>query len=161
MDDQVYFQCNTMNCFESNHFLLEDMHVENRSITDEDLRSGYFGNSKAYRYRYGKQDISKRTLGDIVCQYSSNLEDYTGRDLRFDEDALNAFQGIARRFTAHQRHPLCNLYGLAYSKDRKHGANILVHSLTWKHTDQAQRPRRRTMFPSWSWAVGKGKWNMI
>jgi hypothetical protein len=156
-DDQVYFQCNTMNCFESNHFLLEDMHVENRSITDEDLRAGYFGNSKAYRDRYGKQDSSKRALNDIVCQYHSNLEDYTGRDLRFDEDALNAFQGIARRFTAHQRHPLYNLYGLVYSKDRKHGANILAHSLTWKHEDQAQRPRRRTMFPSWSWAGWKGQ----
>ncbi|KAK8079268.1 hypothetical protein PG994_003075 [Apiospora phragmitis] len=42
-DDEMYFECNTMNCFESVCFPLDMLHIKNRSKTYERLRSGMFG----------------------------------------------------------------------------------------------------------------------
>lgn len=93
-EDQVYFQCNTMNCFESNHCALDKLHVKNRSKTIESVRAGIFGNSK--HQNPGKLVRDEESLNESFGRYLSNVEDYTSRKLSFDEDSLNAFHGVIR-----------------------------------------------------------------
>ncbi|CAN9417017.1 unnamed protein product [Alternaria alternata] len=150
-EDQMYFQCNTMNCFESNHCALDKLHVKNRSKTIESVRAGIFGNSK--HQNPGKLVRDEESLNESFGRYLSNVEDYTSRKLSFDEDSLNAFQGVIRQFSQ-EKYAINHVWGLAYPSDCKESLDLFVHSLTWMHRTKA---RRRNLFPSWTWAGWEGK----
>ena len=152
-DEQIYFECNTMNCFESVHCPLDELHVRNKTKTYEWLRAGVFGRTR--EERYGKLNRGKRPLNDIFRLYLSNVEDYTARNLRFDEDSLNAFQGILRRFSV-QKYLFGNVWGLCYPQAESFREQCFAHSLTWMHIESSHKPRRRTAFPSWTWAGWAG-----
>jgi hypothetical protein len=151
-DDQVYFQCNTMNCFESNHCPLDEIHVKNKSKTLEAIRAGIFGQGK-YRF-YGKLVRDKESLNESLRRYLANVENYTSRNLRFDEDSLNAFQGIIKQFSQ-ERYAFNHVWGLAYPSNGPRSLDIFVHSLTWMHRKET-KARRRKLFPSWTWAGWEG-----
>jgi hypothetical protein len=151
-DDQVYFQCNTMNCFESNHCPLDEIHVKDKSKTREFIRSGIFGQGK-YRH-YGKLVRDKESLNESLRRYLANVENYTSRNLRFDEDSLNAFQGIIKQFSQ-ERYAFNHVWGLAYPSNGPRSLDIFVHSLTWMHRKET-KARRRNLFPSWTWAGWEG-----
>jgi hypothetical protein len=152
-DDQVYFECNTMNCFESVHCPLDEMHVEDKSRSRESIRSGMFGRSKyneyETRFRY------KESLIDSFDRYLSNVENYTSRNLSFDEDSLNAFQGIIKQFSQ-ERYAFNHVWGLAYPPNGPRSLDLFVHSLTWMHAKET-KVRRRNLFPSWTWAGWEGR----
>ncbi|KAK7911592.1 heterokaryon incompatibility protein-domain-containing protein [Apiospora marii] len=114
-DDQVYFECKTMNCFESVHFPLEELHVKNKSKTYEFLRSGVFGRNR--EQEFGKLVHGKRSLNDSFCRYLSNVEEYSSRDLGYDEDSLNAFKGVLGQFSK-EKYSLRHIWGIAYPKNR-------------------------------------------
>ncbi|KAH8635767.1 hypothetical protein IG631_11168 [Alternaria alternata] len=152
-DDQVYFQCNTMNCFESNHCPLDEIHVKDRSKTREFIRSGIFGRGK--HERYGKLVRDKESLNESFRRYLSSVEHYTGRNLSFDEDSLNAFQGIIKQFSQ-ERYAFNHVWGLAYPSNGPRSLDMFVHSLTWMHRAKT-KARRRNLFPSWTWAGWEGR----
>jgi hypothetical protein len=147
-EDQIYFQCDTMNCFESVHCPLDELHKPRYLI-----RSGLFGMIRGHEHRNVARDYQKHSLHDSVCLYRSNVEDYTSRTLRFAADSLNAFQGILRRFS--QRQGLDNLWGLAYPTNCSDSLTFFVHALAWTH-QTGTIPQRRSMFPSWAWAGWEG-----
>ena len=151
-DDQVYFQCNTMNCFESHHCALDKLHVKNRSKTLEAVRSGIFGQNK-YR-SHGNLVRDKETLKESFGRYLSNVDEYTSRKLSFEEDSLNAFQGIIRQFSR-EKYAFDHVWGLAFPSNCKESLNLFVYSLTWMHRVAVKTDRRRS-FPSWTWAGWEG-----
>lgn len=156
-EQQVYFECNAMNIFESLDIPLDSLHVKDRSKSYEKLRGGVFGRNRAAEF--GKFILEKQGQGEVFNQYLSNVEEYSARKLTFAEDSLNAFRGIAQQF-CYRKHAVRNIWGLPYPilpKER----GTFAHSLAWRHTrscwDLSQSPHRRPQFPSWSWAGWEGE----
>ncbi|KAK7963919.1 hypothetical protein PG988_010893 [Apiospora saccharicola] len=110
-DDQMYFECRTMNCFESVHCPLDDLHVKNKTKTYEEIRSGMFGRSR--EHQFGKLNHAKACFNDSLCRYFSNVEDYSSRTLGYDEDSLNAFNGVLGQFSK-EKLSFGHIWGVAY-----------------------------------------------
>jgi hypothetical protein len=149
-EDQMYFQRDTMNCFESVHCPLDEIHVRDKSKTYSHIRDGLFNRNEMVTFDLVHKD---EPLLDSFCRYMSNVEDYSSRTLRFAEDSLNAFQGILRRFS--RRQVLENVWGLAYPTNCSDSLRYFVHALAWIHR-RGTIPQRRNMFPSWAWAGWEG-----
>ncbi|KAK8113022.1 HET-domain-containing protein [Apiospora sp. TS-2023a] len=124
-DDQMYFECRTMNCFESVHCPLDELHVKNKTKTYEDIRSGMFGRSRGHEF--GKLVHEKRSLNDSFCRYLSNVEDYSSRNLGYNEDSLNAFRGFLSAFREKRIHSV--IYGelLTQNVRPKEGITLFMH----------------------------------
>ena len=57
-DDQVYFECNAMNCCESIATPLDEIHIRNRSRILDWIRAGMFGrNGKLQFGKLVKQNL--------------------------------------------------------------------------------------------------------
>ncbi|KAK8062837.1 hypothetical protein PG997_014934 [Apiospora hydei] len=147
-DDQMYFECNTMNCFESFYMPLDILHTKNKSKTYEFLRSGMFSRNR--KQKFGKIVRGRLSLYNFFCRYLSNVEDYSARRLGYDEDSLNAFRGVLARFSK-ERHTFGHVWGIAYPDLSPRGICCFVYALAWSHAASLERPRRRSMFPSWTW----------
>jgi hypothetical protein len=159
-EEQVYFECKAMNCFESIHSPLDVLHIEDKSKLRECMRAGIFGANE--KQVYGIRSTDALPLRQSFFQYLMAVEEYSGRKLRYDQDSLNAFQGIIRQFSR-RKIPFHEIWGVSYpatdpSWDR---TTFLVSSLTWSHVqscwNNSRSPRRRPEFPSWSWAGWAGK----
>lgn len=156
-DEQLYFECNSMNCFESIYSPLDTLHTEDKSRFRDDIRTGMFGRGKTEMY--GKLVPSELSLLDVFHQYISAVEDYTSRDLSYDADSLNAFRGIIERYSKLEQ-PLNAIWGMPYLAQGTHRNVYFSAFLTWTHIhscwDGAKGPRRRREFPSWTWAGWAG-----
>jgi hypothetical protein len=150
-EDQIYFECDTMNCFESVHYPLDELHWKNNSMTLNYTRSGLFNRNNMSKVEHLFFNIDP--FNDSFDLYLSNVEDYTSRMLRFADDSLNAFQGILRRFS--QQYKLENAWGLAYPVNSSKSLRFFVYALTWTH-QEGTMSQRRSMFPSWTWAGWEG-----
>ncbi|TRX91063.1 hypothetical protein FHL15_008045 [Xylaria flabelliformis] len=82
-------------------------------------------------------------------------EAYSARNLRYDKDALNAFQGIIRRFST-QALCLRNIWGLSYSDHSEYETACFVWSLTWRHKPNS-RLRRQHNYLTWTWFGWEGE----
>ena len=157
-EQQVYFECNAMNIFESLHIPLDSLHIKDRSKSYENLRGGVFGRNR--QAEFGKFVLEKQGQAEVFNQYLSNVEEYSARKLTFAEDSLNAFQGIAQQFW-YRKQAVHNIWGLSYPTLPAGREPGFVHSLTWCHTtscwDLLRSPHRRPQFPSWSWAGWEGQ----
>lgn len=159
-DDQVYFECNSMNCYESVSIPLDELHVKNKSRQRDCFRAGVFGlNGKQV---FGGLDLNTLSAHRIYIRYLGAVEEYSFRDLRYDIDSLDAFIGVARKFESLRR-PYLHIWGLPYPSfvEITEACNHFANSLTWVHTqncwDSIGKPRRRAGFPSWSWSGWAGK----
>lgn len=153
-DAQVYFECNTMNCFEGVHCPLDMLHIKNKSKTREYFRSGMFGRNR--EQKFGKLVHGKKFLSFNFCRYLSNVEYYSSRNLRYDEDSLNAFKGVLGRF-AKEHHSFNHIWGIAYTENSADRMGLFVYALAWAHDIEKGRPRRRYNFPSWAWTGWQGR----
>lgn len=142
-DDEIYFECRAMRCFESLDYPI-------------DAVDGY----AETKFRGWDIGMSHRTEVPIYDTYLSAVSDYTARDLRFDTDSLNAFRGLLQEFSQHQN-PLSNVWGLCYPLHVIDPESYFGYSLTWIHKENGKRPRRRSGFPSWTWAgwAGQAEYN--
>ncbi|KAH8669110.1 heterokaryon incompatibility protein-domain-containing protein [Xylariales sp. PMI_506] len=144
-EEQVYFECNTMHCHESIHTPLGKMHAKKYAKTVKDVRTGIFGGA----------DYESTSLKALFHQYFTNVQEYSARNLSYDQDSLHAFQGIIRRY-ARQRQSIRDIWGLSYPFDFRYRVPYFVYSLTWYHDCGAKSARRRPEFPSWTWAGWEG-----
>jgi hypothetical protein len=90
--EQMYFECNAMNCCES---LLEDRLVLHSNRNDKANRychSGVLAGLDAF----ASVGVANRERRFEIVQ--SLVEEYTKRNLTFEEDSLNGFAGIFRHF---------------------------------------------------------------
>jgi hypothetical protein len=112
--------------------------TKNLELTDSESLSEGIGKSRKERLR----------------ELMELLREYTARSLTYDFDALRAFAGIRRVFEEGEC-PIYNLQGLPVvpSVQLRLGCSVmsLVAALCWEHL-QAETARRRTQFPSWTWA---------
>ncbi|KAJ0119508.1 hypothetical protein J7T55_013710 [Diaporthe amygdali] len=156
-DEQLYFECNSMNCFESVYIPLDKIHVKNRSKSLDIMRAGMFG--RGTTEAFGKLVPDKLSLLDVFQQFLSSIQDYSTRDLRFDTDSLNAFQGIIQRYSRLKR-PVHAIWGLPYAAQGEERRSYFCWTLSWSHTqdswENSRQPRRRKEFPSWTWAGWAG-----
>lgn len=79
-------------------------------------------------------------------QYATFVANYTQRELSFQEDAMNACQGLLNTFT--RSCGVSFIWGLP-RKD-------FLRALLWEKSEE-HKVRRRASFPSWSWAGWQGK----
>lgn len=160
LEDQVYFECNAMNCYESIVSPLDSLHVGNRRHMKDSLRAGVFDRNKSNPV--GIFDPDSMSIHELFLWYFSSIEEYTKRTLRFDSDSCNAFAGVMRRF-AGRKQPIYEVWGLPYLVDGTSDEKVafFAHSLAWFHpSDQSDVACRRPAFPSWSWSGWCGRaWN--
>jgi hypothetical protein len=154
-EGEIYFECNTMHCRESDYQFLDAIHIKDKSKTYDSLDKGIF---RASRSNPRIKDPDRQSLGQSFCQYLTFVEDYTGRNLSYETDSLNAFQGIIRMFKK-RKLSLAQVEGLPYPAilNSPHRQNLwFAWSLSWYHTSHCWsgpvKPKRRYDFPSWSWA---------
>jgi hypothetical protein len=145
-DNQFYFQCCAMHCPESISFTLESLHISNGQRFPEKL------------------DIWKafpnREVGNDLLSPRDRIEEFAKRELTFDSDALNAFQGIIKEFKGLNRlvHFLSGIplipseYFVRSEIGKAREAAQPTFGLTWGYRRWNQRKiHRRYAFPSWSW----------
>jgi hypothetical protein len=91
------------------------------------------------------------------------MEDYTRRNLSYEADALKAVSGVFSRLIDGSE-PIFNLSGLPYKLRSKYGTTYDIErkqeealgiALSWCHRPGSE-PKRRYMFPSWTWAGWTG-----
>ncbi|RDW63367.1 hypothetical protein BP6252_10912 [Coleophoma cylindrospora] len=159
-DEQVYFECNAMNCYESVTIPLNELHIKSKSKQRSWFRAGVFGRNG--KETFGGVDLNTQTLYRVFVRYLAAIDEYSGRELRYDLDSLDALIGVTRKFEE-VRHPYLHIWGIPYpsSLGFREVCNYLVDGLSWVHTrdcwDSTAAPRRRAGFPSWSWAGWAGK----
>ncbi|KAM3067281.1 hypothetical protein ACMFMF_009779 [Clarireedia jacksonii] len=148
-DSQFYFQCRAMHCPESLSIPLQRLHISTGERFPETLSLW-----KAF---------PNRSVGNDLRSPMSRIAEFIHRDLKFDVDALNAFQGIIEEFGISKRPvrflsgvPLApSEYIIRLALDKASDTSQLVFGLTWGDTAyfnfERRRLTRRMGFPSWSW----------
>ncbi|KAI9155198.1 HET-domain-containing protein [Paramyrothecium foliicola] len=187
-DHQVYWECLCMATYESIILPLDQVHLKYGS--GKDVRMGQFMLSGIFHVGSGKQESvgansalhmpkhgtalgygwwnpAKATVMDHLIELDEHIRSFSARTLRYDEDSLSAFLGIAR-----QRRPTPELVvflGLPMwvgrMAERRHGAQVsfAVSVCSWSHKSWpgsghfvSEDCRRRKHLPSWTWAGWKG-----
>jgi hypothetical protein len=145
-DSQLYYQCSSMVCLES---IAEAIDLsQEKKHHDKDHSHGSL------------RVFPERGVGD-VSDISERIREYNHRNFSFDVDALDAFQGIFRRFQAMEpgiRHwvglPLFPVdFFVSWQYPPVSNTHRLSLSLMW---EMKSFERRRSEFPSWTWLGWKG-----
>ncbi|KAI0444698.1 heterokaryon incompatibility protein-domain-containing protein [Xylaria telfairii] len=166
-DDQLYFECASMNCCESLDIAF-----------DEETSGLGLGSQKLIRPSLFGFVVLKLSNPTCEAQRLSNLftyvycaEQYSQRTLTFDDDSLTAFSGIIRMLESNNSSfPVRHIWGIPFfhpdddpsaqqSTPSAKGVDYLAFlmlGLGWRHDHRSKPPRRRKNFPSWSWAGWEG-----
>lgn len=156
-NEQMYFECNAMNCWESIYSPLDKLHAKDKSRFGDEVRGGMFGRSTTHNFGTLVPDEMKLT--EVFNQYASAIQDYSSRELTYDSDSLNAFRGIIERYSKH-RHHIYAIWGLPYSAEFGRRWSYFALALAWSHAQSgwgsSNPPKRREEFPSWTWAGWAG-----
>jgi hypothetical protein len=139
-EEQVYWECRSMQCTEALPPTLSDWHKPSRQMYYEDAQHEMFSLSTV--------DLTLRDVWKYIMAYSR-------RKLSFDDDSLNAFLGVLGFLQAPQT-MLRHFWGIPIpmraDQDTIFGTWQPIHcfltALTWIHREEC---RRRPNFPSWSW----------
>jgi hypothetical protein len=151
-EEQVYFECNNIQCWETLAYDLHHLLVED-NVCSTSLFQGAFSH-------------------EYVGGLDTFIQQYTMRDLSFQKDAINAMGGVFRAFSAmpspvrHIRGIPTDLYYSEYihavdspwppnkeplttDESPGHLDSKFARALCWLPSGPA---KRREGFPSWSWA---------
>ncbi|KAI1076875.1 hypothetical protein F5B20DRAFT_554119 [Whalleya microplaca] len=159
LDDQVYFECNTMNCCETAAVPLHTTHANPEYKTFITLQTGVLSNTvPEVVYRH---EVSARCmLWMTMVQYFSIILEYSARKLRFDTDSLNAFRGVIRQYSKREQ-AMFSIMGLPYPAASDARIDMFLWALSWYHNQTIwggnRKPRRRHEFPSWAWVGWEGQ----
>lgn len=160
--EQLYFECNAMNCYESVATPLEMIHVKARSKMLDCMRTGMFGRNE--KLRFGSVVKQKLHVPRLFLQYVVYIEEYSSRQLTKEQDSLNAIQGVLQHFTRHAAEGgstrFYHVCGIPFLHAPHRHSNVslsyFIDGLACNHVGD-QPPRRRVGFPSWSWAGWSGR----
>lgn len=146
-DAQVYFVCSSMSCRES---VISDQDDTNLISP---LEPGFLG----------AVIFGGTSPGPELRKFADHVRQYTGRDLTFDSDALNAFRGVLSRsrFSTYYGIPIAPLDTLENSPTGTAAHQGFARGLFWLPEIAGDSVggllRRRSEFPSWSWVGWRGK----
>jgi Heterokaryon incompatibility protein (HET) len=145
-DEQVFYECNGMHCMETLIQPLDKMHVESRASFRENTPG------------HANHDKTPGTNPEAITAY---ISEFSRRDLKFPEDALNAMYGIFNAFSRGWR-PVQQFLGVPILPVGSNLVNILGYEakgrsteerfrlgLSWYHSSPGPRTQQ---FPSWTWA---------
>ncbi|KAI2632711.1 heterokaryon incompatibility protein-domain-containing protein [Hypomontagnella submonticulosa] len=156
LDDQVYFECNKIYCFESVSTPLGQLHSPtSKSVISGSVRRGIFSE---WQGQSSEIVSTRHRFYASFDRYLSVVEQYTSRQLTYDKDSLNAFRGIIQRLM--KKYPsIVDVWGLLYRTNR--GIEYFSYALCWWHIQSPSKTwkklRRRNEFPSWSWSGWEGE----
>ncbi|RDL41475.1 uncharacterized protein BP5553_01454 [Venustampulla echinocandica] len=157
--DQVYFQCNIIQCCESLDdsdnpiFPIKGDSQASKVVSEggsmvftlmTDYPTGSFINPFNAPEKEDGSVTANVKLFDQTYLYDSLLEQYSGRDLSHDSDAIEAFGAILQKFRQKSGSEI--FYGIPIA--------IMPWALMWQ--EESYCNRRRQEFPSWSWAGWQG-----
>lgn len=146
--DQVYFECNSVQCCES----IDESNSSFHSILEEDRKDMvhscicHGGSQNAIGTGVFRDPLSTNKLErdsivkkHRVERYDQLLEEYSSRTIEYNSDALNAFEAVLQQLSA-----------ASFTKGCFSGIpiEILPGALLFEHWES---PTRRAGFPSWSW----------
>lgn len=141
---QVLFLCNASFQDESVHYLLQ------QDIPDFTTGTAIFRNLIPH------SDITL-AIGSPKQDLLIQLEEYSKRELTYQNDSLNAFLGVLNSYSQSSKRLLGKFWHIAwglFAKKGLEGDNVHWHVyLNWSHNAPAIR---RPGFPSWTWAGWNG-----
>ncbi|KAJ4293350.1 hypothetical protein N0V90_008632 [Kalmusia sp. IMI 367209] len=144
--DQVLWECNSMNCAEVLNLPLDPMHTKNR---------------ERFRAHVPRGSFEKKVPGSEPYGIMHYVSEYYERELSYPIDTLNAMRGIFQSF-AKGSPKLWHISGVPFfswvpKKELNYSPHAteqsFIRGLFWYHTEPG---KRRTEFPSWSWAGWQG-----
>jgi hypothetical protein len=152
-DEQVYFVCRVMNCCEALDILptKDDFSTNKPGLLSTEI----FDPNEIYKQGYEGAKIRREGL----WSFFEHLSRYRARDLTFESDSLNAFQGIISKFSYRTVWgiPIATSSTLDSVDDTFYNM-AFARGLCWRkvHYFKAEADgrwlRRVPDFPSWSWA---------
>lgn len=156
-EEQVYFECRSVNCCESVSKPLAVLHEHGNCDANSQIRKGYFEGLR------GSSEVAdswgRWHTGHYP--YQNSVEQYTARELTYPSDSLNVFIGIMNKSRT-GCFPIYSYLGLPVSSPsrKSHGRSttVLAATLLWQHKTKLNEkaPRRRPVFPSFTWAGWDG-----
>ncbi|KAH7079247.1 heterokaryon incompatibility protein-domain-containing protein [Paraphoma chrysanthemicola] len=141
LESQVVFSCRYATFRED--IISEDLVPKWHRLNDVDFSYLCLDYELRPYRRYMLQRDLRRDLGDILML---TIREFLERKLTYDDDVLNAFQGVLRDFAT-----------LAQSEMVQ---GTIVGLLDWAILFETHGSRRRT-FPSWTWCAWTGLPNWI
>jgi Heterokaryon incompatibility protein (HET) len=170
LEQQMYWECNGMAMNESLDIL--DLCDPSKTRFADYMLSGIFDGDlhrvPQLQYGFKKSDVDE--VSEQVLKLDGHVRVFTVRDLSYDNDSLNAFLGIAARYST--TNGLCLLLGMPiwaglFATGKPGLQDTFALSISaWTHTT----PRvakdaemyvmycpRRPQFPSWTWIGWKGR----
>jgi len=161
-----------MNCFEGLNIPVHLLHAKAKDKSLAFVRAGLFtGRDEGVcgpilGQEFGAFDDGNKDWSYQFKKYLILVTNYTGRDLSYDLDSLNAFVGIMRDLEREtSRYPISQLLGLPYAvlpNETEH-VNWVVAALCWRHIEccwrgggSVKQVRRRDGFPAGTWAGWAG-----
>jgi len=153
-EDQVYFECNSIQCCES----IDESNSAYHQIPATDRLSMLYscvchgGSQNAigkgvFRDPLATSRVEREwlTKKNRFERYAELVEVYSTKEMTFSSDTLNALSGVLQQLT-YVCFPAGCYWGLP--------VDILPFALLWQHRGSQIR---RLEFPSWSWAGWKGE----
>jgi len=149
---------------------LDLVHTKTKDRFYSFMRSGLFNgrdegtNDRVFGLPFGNFDDRTESWSYYMRKYLILATNFTSRTLSVDSDSLNAFAGIMRHLEA-AKYPIKQLLGIPYlhpivNPDRHIHLDCAVAALCWRHINcwkgGTYKTKRRTEFPSWTWAGWAG-----
>lgn len=171
-EKQVYWECHGMATNESLDLPLVDLSGPSGTRMTDYMLSGIFDGDlhRVPELQYGFKSSAINGISEQILKLDSHIYAFTSRNLSYDSDSLNAFQGIAAQYSTNDG--LCLLLGVPvlaglFANGKPGLQDTFALSVSaWTHTAQpvakdaemfvADCPRR-SQFPSWTWVGWKGQ----
>ncbi|RLL98086.1 hypothetical protein CFD26_106585 [Aspergillus turcosus] len=149
-EEQIYFECKAMRCWESIHIPLDCHHRKDKLRFLDSLCEPLF-----CQYTRNPKEFDGR--GD----FPRYIKHYTQRSLTNSHDALNAIAGVLRFLEKDNGHTVYNFWGIPLYAPEQKDPWALTTGMAWtlrgREINGSREPiLRRHTFPSWSWAGWQG-----
>jgi hypothetical protein len=165
-EQQVYWECRGMAMNESLDLPLVDLYDPSGTRMADYMLSGIFDGDlhRVPELRYGFKTSAVDEVSEQVLKLDSHIRAFTSRNLSYDSDSLNAFLGVAARYSTDNGLCLLGMPVLAgLFANGKPGLQDTFALSVSAWTRAAQRVAedaemyvadcpRRAQFPSWTWA---------
>jgi hypothetical protein len=156
--DQVYFECNAMNCQEALAVDLDSIHGKrDKGKSLRFVRSGLFNWSGEEPFAPIDRHLKSRYAN--VERVFHFIEEFSAKSLTYETDSLRAFAGILGHLRI-SNPPIWHLWGVPMQEDSSFTEDYFRRGLLWRHSEAAittGKVQRRLDFPSWSWAGWAGQ----
>ncbi|KAN0094178.1 HET domain containing protein [Hyaloscypha variabilis] len=172
-EQQMYWECNGMAAQESLEII--DLYDPTKTRFADYMLSGIFDGDihrvPELQYGFKSSDIDGE-VPEQVLRLDSHIRTFTSRNLSYDGDSLNAFLGVAARYSTDSG--LSLLLGMPvwagqFATGKPGLQNTFALSVSsWTHTAPpvdkdaemyVMKCPRRPQFPSWTWVGWKGRAN--